>query len=97
MRSLEQGSNRYELKTSRLEAKMTRGRKTTIMTTSLMLILSALSTIFVSNIIHESVVVKNRDLRISMVKEVFRDLTGKWDRNFVIFPISSFEDIQLMM
>ena len=76
---------------------MTRGRKTTIMTTSLMLILSALSTIFVSNIIHESVVVKNRDLRISMVKEVFRDLTGKWDRNFVIFPISSFEDIQLMM
>ncbi len=69
----------------------------TIMVTSWMLILSASSTIFVSNKIDYSFVDKNRDLRISMVKEVFRDLTGKWDRNFVIFPISSFEDIQLMM
>ena len=40
---------------------------------------------------------KHREIRIAIIKEVFRDLTGKWDRNFVIFPISSFEDIQLMM
>lgn len=42
-------------------------------------------------------VVKYRELRGAIIKEVFRELTGKWDRNFVIYPISSYEDIQLMM
>jgi hypothetical protein len=32
-----------------------------------------------------------------VIRETFRDLTGKWDRNFVIFPISGQEDVQLMM
>jgi len=40
---------------------------------------------------------KYRELREEIIKEVFRELTGKWDRNFVIYPISSYEDIQLMM
>ena len=38
-----------------------------------------------------------RDLRVSIIKEIFRDLTKKWNRNFVIYPLSSCEDIELMM
>lgn len=42
-------------------------------------------------------VVKYKDLRLEIIRETFRDLTGKWDRNFVIFPISGQEDIKLMI
>lgn len=41
--------------------------------------------------------VKYKDLRLEIIRETFRDLTGKWDRNFVIFPISGQEDIKLMI
>lgn len=41
--------------------------------------------------------VKYKDLRLEIIRETFKDLTGKWDRNFVIYPISSQEDIKLMM
>lgn len=32
--------------------------------------------------------VKYKELRLEVIRETFRDLTGKWDRNFVIYPIS---------
>ena len=44
-----------------------------------------------------SLVVKHRELRLKLIKDTFRDLTAQWDRNFVIFPISGYEDIKLMM
>ena len=34
-----------------------------------------------------------KDVRNQIVKSIFRDLTGKWSRNFVIYPLSSIEDI----
>ena len=40
---------------------------------------------------------KYKDVRKAIIKEVFRDLTGKWDRHFVVFPLSASEDIQLML
>lgn len=40
---------------------------------------------------------KYRELRARIIKEVFRDLTGKWDRHFVVYPLSASEDIQLMV
>jgi hypothetical protein len=40
---------------------------------------------------------KHKELRNQIIKEVFRDLTGKWDRNFVVYPLSASEDIQLML
>lgn len=36
---------------------------------------------------------KYQELRKQIIKEVFRDLTGKWDRNFVVYPLSASEDI----
>jgi len=41
--------------------------------------------------------VKFRELRMAIIKEVFRELTGKWDRHFVLYPLSASEDIQLML
>jgi dCMP deaminase len=41
--------------------------------------------------------VKWKELRLRVIKETFRDLCGKWDRNFVIYPISGQEDIKLMI
>jgi dephospho-CoA kinase len=41
--------------------------------------------------------VKWKELRLQVIKETFRDLCGKWDRNFVIYPISGQEDIKLMI
>jgi len=40
---------------------------------------------------------KYQELRKQIIKEVFRDLTGKWDRHFVVYPLSAAEDIQLML
>ena len=38
-----------------------------------------------------------KDLRQNIIREVFRDLTGKWDRNFVIYPLSPCDNFQLML
>ena len=38
-----------------------------------------------------------KSLRQAIIKEVFRDLTGKWGRNFVVYPLSPCDDIQLML
>jgi len=38
-----------------------------------------------------------KDLRLNLVKKVFKDVTSQWSRNFVIYPLSSCEDIQIMM
>ena len=38
-----------------------------------------------------------KSLREAMIKEVFRDLTSKWGRNFVVYPLSPCDDIQLML
>ena len=36
-------------------------------------------------------------LRKIIIKEVFRDLTSKWNRHFVVYPLSPCDDIQLML
>lgn len=41
--------------------------------------------------------VKYKELRLEIIRETFKDLTSKWDRNFVIYPISGQEDIKLMI
>ena len=41
--------------------------------------------------------VKYKELRFQVIKEVFRGMTGDWGRNHVIYPISGHEDIILMM
>lgn len=41
--------------------------------------------------------VKYKALRLQIIKEQFRQCTGRWDRHFVIYPISGYEDICLMM
>ena len=38
-----------------------------------------------------------KQLRQTIIKETFRDLTGKWNRHFVVFPLSPCDDIQLML
>ena len=38
-----------------------------------------------------------KQLRQEIIKEVFRDLTGKWNRHFVVYPLSPCDDIQLML
>ena len=38
-----------------------------------------------------------KELRQKIIKEVFRDLTGKWTRHFVVYPLSPCDDIQLML
>jgi len=38
-----------------------------------------------------------KDLRQDIIKEVFRDLTGKWNRHFVVYPVSPCDDINLML
>lgn len=35
-------------------------------------------------------------MRQAIIKEVFRDLTGKWNRHFVVYPLSPLDDIKLM-
>ena len=42
-------------------------------------------------------VVKYKELRMEVIRETFRDLTGQWNRNFVIYPISGQDDIEVMM
>jgi len=37
-----------------------------------------------------------KSLRAEIIREVFRDLTGKWNRHFVVYPLSPCDDIQLM-
>ena len=37
-----------------------------------------------------------KKLRQDIIREVFRDLTGKWNRHFVVYPISPCDDIQLL-
>jgi 2,4-dienoyl-CoA reductase-like NADH-dependent reductase (Old Yellow Enzyme family) len=34
-----------------------------------------------------------KEIRIRIIKEVFRDVTSQWDQNFVIFPLSTLEEI----
>ena len=34
-----------------------------------------------------------KQLRQEIIKETFRDMTGKWNRNFVVYPLSPCDDI----
>ena len=38
-----------------------------------------------------------KSLRKEIIREIFRDLTGKWNRHFVVYPLSPQDDIQLML
>ena len=38
-----------------------------------------------------------KELRQAIIRETFRDLTGKWNRNFVVFPLSPCDDINLLL
>ena len=41
--------------------------------------------------------VEFKEIREKIIKEVFRDLTSKWDRHFVIYPLSPCDNIKLML
>ena len=34
-----------------------------------------------------------KDLRLNLVKKVFKEVTSQWNKHFVIYPLSSCEDI----
>jgi hypothetical protein len=38
-----------------------------------------------------------KDLRSELVKEVFKQITGDWQNNYVVYPLSSSEDIKIMI
>ena len=38
-----------------------------------------------------------KTLRQEIIREVFRDLTGKWNRHFVVYPLSPCDDIKLLL
>lgn len=40
--------------------------------------------------------VEFKEIREKIIREVFRDLTSKWDRHFVIYPLSPCDNIALM-
>jgi hypothetical protein len=40
---------------------------------------------------------KYSKLRNSIIKDLFIELTAKWGRNFVIYPLTAGEDLQLMI
>ena len=41
--------------------------------------------------------VEYREIRMQIIKELFKELTVKWNRNFVMYPLSSSEDVQDMV
>ena len=46
---------------------------------------------------HAYYMVEFKEIREKIIKEVFRDLTSKWDRHFVIYPLSPCDNIKLML
>jgi hypothetical protein len=42
-------------------------------------------------------IVAYKELRVALIKEEFKRITSIWDKNFVLYPLSSQEDIQICM
>ena len=49
------------------------------------------------NFCHAYYQVEYKQLRQDLIREVFRDLTGKWARHFVVYPLNPCDDMKLML
>ncbi len=40
---------------------------------------------------------KYKEIRVSLIKEIFRKVTSEWGKYFVLYPLSSREELQIML